>query len=125
MSYDRRFGNDDHGLKFTFVAGLNEIQFESTLTEGSDFANLDLSYNSLEQAVIQEISSEAWEESYLYQMGRISYDYKRKYLLTATLRRDGYSGFASGNNIALFPSVGVGWVYRKKTSSMGRWPSTF
>lgn len=110
VSYDRRFGNDDHGLKFTFVAGLNEIQFESTLTEGSDFANLDLSYNSLEQAVIQEISSEAWEESYLYQMARISYDYKRKYLLTATLRRDGYSGFASGNNIALFPSVGVGWV---------------
>ena len=110
ITYDKRFGNDDHGLKLTLVAGLNEVEFERTLAEGSGFSNLDLSYNSLEQAVIQEISSEAWEESYMYQMARLNYDFLGKYLLTATLRRDGYSGFARNNKIALFPSVGIGWV---------------
>jgi TonB-linked SusC/RagA family outer membrane protein len=43
-------------------------------------------------------------------MGRINYEFKYKYLVTATIRRDGFSGFSNNNKIALFPSVGFGWV---------------
>ena len=42
--------------------------------------------------------------------GRISYDYNNKYLLNATLRRDGSSLFASGYQWGTFPSVSAGWV---------------
>ncbi|NLP58948.1 TonB-dependent receptor [Lutibacter sp. B1] len=43
--------------------------------------------------------------------GRLSYDYLHKYLLTATIRRDGSSVFANKNkNWGNFPSVGLGWV---------------
>ncbi|GJM29612.1 MAG: SusC/RagA family TonB-linked outer membrane protein [Cyclobacteriaceae bacterium] len=41
--------------------------------------------------------------------GRISYDYNGKYLLAATLRRDGSSRFPTGNQIGYFPSVSAGW----------------
>ncbi|HEX2846327.1 MAG TPA: TonB-dependent receptor [Chitinophagaceae bacterium] len=42
--------------------------------------------------------------------GRLSYGYKGKYLLNATIRRDGSSKFAPANRWGTFGSVGVGWV---------------
>ncbi len=107
LSYKRLFG--DHGLEFTLVAGRNSIKYQSTLAQGTDFPNLKLSYHSLETAVNQFTESAAWEESFVYQMARVNYNFKGKYNLTATVRRDGFSGFAANNKTALFPSLGVGW----------------
>jgi TonB-dependent starch-binding outer membrane protein SusC len=45
-------------------------------------------------------------ESYL---GRILYDYQGKYLLTASLRRDGNSRFGPENRWGTFPSLSAGW----------------
>ena len=41
--------------------------------------------------------------------GRINYNYKGKYLFTASLRRDGASVLAKGHKWASFPSVAVAW----------------
>lgn len=42
--------------------------------------------------------------------GRIGYNYQEKYLLNATLRADGSSNFAKGNQWGYFPSFSAGWV---------------
>jgi TonB-linked SusC/RagA family outer membrane protein len=42
-------------------------------------------------------------------LGRINYTYKDKYLLTASIRRDGSSKFQDDNKYSLFPSAGVAW----------------
>lgn len=42
--------------------------------------------------------------------GRLSYDYDGKYLLEATLRRDGSSLFSENNRWGNFPSFSGGWV---------------
>jgi TonB-dependent starch-binding outer membrane protein SusC len=41
--------------------------------------------------------------------GRLSYNYKEKYLFTGSLRRDGSSRFGKNNRYGLFPSISVGW----------------
>ena len=41
--------------------------------------------------------------------GRINYDYKSKYLLSATFRADGSSKFSDGNRWGYFPSAAVAW----------------
>ena len=41
--------------------------------------------------------------------GRVMYDFKGKYLATVTLRADGSSKFAPGNQWGYFPSVGLAW----------------
>lgn len=41
--------------------------------------------------------------------GRVSYDYAKKYLMSASLRRDGSSRFGSNNQVAYFPSASFGW----------------
>ena len=42
-------------------------------------------------------------------LGRINYNYKEKYLLSATARADGSSKFAKGNRWGFFPSIAAAW----------------
>jgi TonB-linked SusC/RagA family outer membrane protein len=41
--------------------------------------------------------------------GRVDYNYNEKYLLSATVRRDGASVFATDKRYGVFPSVTAGW----------------
>lgn len=50
-------------------------------------------------------------ESYF---GRFNYDYKDKYLLNASIRRDGSSRYPSDNRYRTFPAVSAGWVISKE-----------
>ncbi len=49
------------------------------------------------------------QRTYLSQMGRLFYSYQDKYLLTATVRRDGFSAFGRDTKFGIFPSVALGW----------------
>jgi len=42
-------------------------------------------------------------------MGRLNYTYADKYLITATVRRDGSSRFGEGNKYGVFPSASLAW----------------
>jgi TonB-dependent starch-binding outer membrane protein SusC len=46
--------------------------------------------------------------------GRANYDYKNKYLLTATFRADGSSKFLGDNKWGYFPSAAVAWKISKE-----------
>ncbi|MBO7141457.1 MAG: TonB-dependent receptor [Prevotella sp.] len=41
--------------------------------------------------------------------GRLSYNYDERYMIQATIRRDGSSRFGSNNKYGTFPSFSVGW----------------
>lgn len=47
--------------------------------------------------------------------GRLNYSLKGKYLLTATVRRDGSSRFAEENRWGVFPSIALGWNMRDES----------
>ncbi|WP_298647760.1 TonB-dependent receptor [uncultured Proteiniphilum sp.] len=42
--------------------------------------------------------------------GRLSYDFKKKYLFSATFREDASSRFAPGKQWGFFPGVSAGWI---------------
>jgi hypothetical protein len=44
-------------------------------------------------------------------LARLFYSFDDKYMLTASIRRDGYSAFGHSNPYAVFPSVAVGWTF--------------
>ena len=57
-------------------------------------------------------------------VGRVTYDYKRTYLLEANLGYTGSEQFSPKNRFGLFPSVAVGWVpsqYKWWKKSMPWW----
>lgn len=47
--------------------------------------------------------------------GRASYNFAERYMIQATVRRDGSSRFGSNNHWATFPSVSVGWNLMNET----------
>lgn len=108
LNYNNTFGKHDLGV--TLLYGSIQRNFNSTFTEGRGFSRLTLSYNDLALASSQFANSDGWKEALLYQMGRLNYKFDNKYLVTATVRRDGFSGFSKNNQSAIFPTVALGWI---------------
>lgn len=52
-------------------------------------------------------------------MGRLSYNYKEKYMFDATIRADGSSNFAKGNRWGYFPSASAGWIFTEEKFMSG------
>ncbi|RYF23065.1 MAG: SusC/RagA family TonB-linked outer membrane protein [Flavobacteriales bacterium] len=44
-------------------------------------------------------------------LGRLFYSYDDRYMITASVRRDGYSAFGQNNPYATFPAVAVAWNF--------------
>lgn len=109
LTYNKSFKN--HSITATLLYGAVERKDDSTGASANGFTRLTLGYNNLGQGTNEFTTSNAWSEQLNYQMARINYAYSGRYLLTATVRRDGYSGFAANNKYATFPSVSLGWVF--------------
>ena len=75
---------------------------------GSNFANDAIYWISGAAVTSGTDNKEAWSIASAF--GRVNYDYKGKYLLTATFRRDGSSRFGPEVKYANFPSVSAGWI---------------
>ena len=107
LSYNRSFG--DHHINAIALYSAEETNNVSTSQSASKFANDALT--TLNNATSTVTASSTGElkrtlESYL---ARVQYDYKDKYLLNASIRRDGSSKFGSKVKWGNFPAVGVGW----------------
>lgn len=72
-----------------------------------DFADIGLTTGVLEA---KTNSSYSYDERRLSYFGRMQYDYKGKYLLSAMIRRDASTKFGPGNKVGYFPSFTAGWV---------------
>ena len=110
VSYDKTI--DEHKINFNFVYGLEEIKYQNTNASSSRYGIKDLGYYKLEagEQTSFAINSGGGEQLSLYTSARLFYSLKDKYMLTGTIRRDGFSGFGSGKKIGLFPSVALAWV---------------
>lgn len=58
---------------------------------------------------INDLAGSQNEWALLSYMARANYSYDNRYLLTATVRRDGTSRFAKENRWGTYPAVAVGW----------------
>ncbi|WP_167020653.1 TonB-dependent receptor [Chitinophaga sp. Cy-1792] len=107
LSYAKTFGK--HALDFTALySAQQDMLFTSTLAANS-FVNDNLLFNNLGAAQVQKTYSADSVTSMLSQMFRANYVYDSRYLITATIRRDGFSGFGASNKYGVFPSVAIGW----------------
>ncbi|MFC4871059.1 SusC/RagA family TonB-linked outer membrane protein [Negadavirga shengliensis] len=57
--------------------------------------------------------------SLLSYLGRINYEFKEKYLLTASFRADGSSRFGANNRFGYFPSFAAGWKLHEENFMSG------
>jgi TonB-linked SusC/RagA family outer membrane protein len=109
-TYKQVFG--DHRLDV--MAGMSLVQFKSQGLDGSTSRVPYFTESTLylSNGSIDDLSAGDWGtliRSTAF-FGRLFYSYKDRYLLTATLRRDGSSTFPKEERWGNFPSIGVGWV---------------
>lgn len=128
--------DESHGID---LVNENVFSFKKTFNEKHDFdALLGASYqlatsqttrmsavsNSFNNDIVQTLNNAiinpSWSTSSKTQwglisyFGRINYAYNNKYLLAASLRRDGSSRFGQNNKWGYFPSVSAAWRISKE-----------
>ncbi len=113
LSYDKILGN--HKINVTTLFSRENLKGDGTTTVAKGFGNETLGFNAMELAETQTVSTSAWEENTISYMGRINYIYNSRYLITGTIRRDGFSGFGANNKFGNFPSVSLGWVVSEES----------
>lgn len=72
-------------------------------------------YLQVTNAATRSSTSQESEHVMTSYFGRLIYDFDEKYLLSATVRRDGSSRFASDGRYGIFPSVSAGWRIDRET----------
>ncbi len=72
--------------------------------------NDDLGHHSLGLGTVQQVTSSDQQSTGDALMTRVNYNFDSKYLITWTMRRDGYSAFGNNNKRGYFPSIAGGWT---------------
>ena len=99
-----------HNLNFTGLQSIQRDRFEeSSINVLGVPAETQQYYRLGDASQITGANTNLREWTILSYMGRVNYDYKEKYLLTATLRADGSSRFGANTKWGYFPSVALGW----------------
>ncbi|GHU59462.1 SusC/RagA family TonB-linked outer membrane protein [Bacteroidia bacterium] len=102
-------GTDHH---FDILAGQEMIKYgqEWTQAERRSYATTDPDYMFLGTGETNQINDgSATAYALMSYFGKVGYNYQNKYLLSATVRRDGSSRFGANNRFAIFPAFSVGW----------------
>jgi TonB-dependent starch-binding outer membrane protein SusC len=108
LNYEHTF-NGVHNLSALAAYSQEEQIFEDMGGSRIGTPNNNLQFLSTGDPASQTNYNTYYDWSFVSYIGRINYDYKGKYLLQATVRRDGSSRFARENRWGIFPSYSVGW----------------
>ena len=109
ITYNKKF-KDVHNLSLTGLQSIQRDRDERTSISVNGIPVESASYHRLGDAnQITGANTDLIEWTLLSYMGRLNYDYKEKYLFTATVRMDGSSRFGANTKFGIFPSFALGW----------------
>ncbi|GER58083.1 SusC/RagA family TonB-linked outer membrane protein [Patiriisocius marinus] len=107
LNYAKQIGNHD-------VSGVAGIEFQKIKFKGTSISGTNvpfsaiINYNLLDPEDItvteRDEAISRWSV-----FGRINYAYDNRYLISASVRRDGDSRFGANNRYKTFPALSLGW----------------
>ncbi|UII23853.1 SusC/RagA family TonB-linked outer membrane protein [Fulvivirga ligni] len=130
-TYENAYSQWEGNLKYDFInledhnldvlVGFSVLTAEGRIESrsGSDFLVND--FEKINFALIKDATAIinpkpfAYESGLLSFYGRVNYNFKEKYLFSATLRNDASSKFGADNRSGTFPSFSAGWVLSEES----------
>lgn len=110
--YSKMIG--DHNISATLGYSYNRYIYQSWSMKAYDFPvdgfgvwNIGSAESTLEG--LSTLKSNKWERKLIGFFGRVNYNYANRYLLMASLRREGSDKFGANNRWGWFPSISAGW----------------
>ncbi|WP_430908271.1 SusC/RagA family TonB-linked outer membrane protein [Maribacter sp. 2-571] len=108
LNYNKDFG--DHNLDLLGGYEIQTFRNERVRAEATALPNENIRNPALSPGEDQRAEVVLEETGIISYFGRLNYDYKGKYLLGASIRRDQSSRFAPDDNVGIFPSASAGWT---------------
>lgn len=107
LNYNK-YINVDHSLDVTAGFETQKERSENVILSGTDFPDDEI------QTIGAAGRITNWDEiiqewALLSYFARVNYNFKNRYLLTATVRSDGSSRFGDEERYGTFPSIGAAW----------------
>lgn len=107
VTYSATLGKHD----FEILGGYTIQRFRSDYSALSGSNYPDDRIQTIDAALVKNNPTmDVQEWSMISYLGRINYSYKGRYLLGASIRRDGSSRFGINNKWGNFPAVSAGWI---------------
>lgn len=112
LHYSTAWGN---GRLEALLGSTFQQQVTSRLIQnGIGFTSNGLLYDLASASLRQVFLSDEVVYKYTALFGRINYNWKQRYVLNFTGRRDGSSRFGPENRFAFFGAVGTAWIFSKE-----------
>ena len=117
LSYKKIFTN--HSINALVLYEWQNQTYQGNFAQAKGFINDIATYNALQLGDLSrvtpgDIQSYKNDRTLVSFLGRINYSFLGRYLLTASIRRDGSSVFGINNKWGDFPSASVAWQIDKE-----------
>ncbi len=103
---------EKHMFDVTLLQSAEKHLYWKERMEGKQFTPTDiLGWHAMHSANEKKISSDDQKYTGDALMARLFYSFDNRYMLTASVRRDGFSAFGRSNPRATFPSLAAAWTF--------------
>lgn len=116
-----QFGIGEHNVELLGGYSFNYFVGEGVSASNEDFPSDALTYNNLGSGIWilesprDRVGSYKGDSKLVAFFGRLTYDYKDRYYVSGSLRREGSSKFGYENKWGNFPAASVGWRISKES----------
>lgn len=114
LLYNKTIGKHDFGA--TLLQSQTQYTYEVSTMSAENIKNVENKWNALtpQNVTLNNYSSDLVEKGLFSYMGRLTYGFDDKYLVTASLRYDAASQLAKINRGDYFPSASLAWRIDKE-----------
>jgi TonB-linked SusC/RagA family outer membrane protein len=112
--------NEDHQINVLLGYSWRQFNYRNSSMQNYDFPTDDFTYNNIGAGLAlsrgqSSMYSYQSENKLISYFSRVNYSYKDRYLLMASIRREGSSKFGENNKYGNFPAVSAGWNLKNES----------
>ncbi|WP_282122117.1 SusC/RagA family TonB-linked outer membrane protein [Algibacter mikhailovii] len=108
-SLNYKFKTNGHNFAFLASAAIDERNYQEFLASRNGVVSNEIEVLNIGSQDERAVSGVNYVRKNVGFLGRMQYNYKGKYLLSALVRRDGSSKFGRDFRWGTFPSISLGW----------------
>lgn len=123
LEYNKTFAQH-HRLNAVAGYSYQDFMGEGLNAQNMYFLSDDFKWNNIEsgewlQQGRAKMSSYKWDSKLIAFFGRVNYNYAGKYMLSASIRREGSTKFGINHKWGNFPAVSAGWMMSEEEFMKG------
>jgi TonB-linked SusC/RagA family outer membrane protein len=119
LSYNKTFG-DAHNVSAVAIYEAQQQRTSNFFGGGNGLSSSFFNQNVISGSYTTAISGGSLSENgILSYAGKLNYNYKEKYFIQGSIRKDGLSALPTANKWGTFPGVSAGWTISKESFMQG------